>query len=281
MAKKKTTLKDEISNPSSGFMVPIAILLGGFLIIWGITKMLDGGTTGYKRLVQDLQSKTFGNRWVAAYDLSKYIAGNQVPKEDIAWLIQELDDVYQSTNDERTRNFVVLAMGALKDDRSIVFLNKYLESTDKNVKYSTIVGLSNLNSNNSINYTYLDNYLSSKDDPLIQATLLMLSKHKIVNLEDKFRQLSNSANPITKFNATTALLSIGKLSNLNNLNTLFNTEVVGLDVVQQKSLQLNILKAMSTKNPKINIVEFLQNLIKKTTNAEVKTKAKQALLSLN
>ena len=87
MAKKKTTLKDEISNPSSGFMVPIAILIGGFLIIWGITKMLDGGTSGYKRLVEDLQSKTFGNRWVAAYDLSKYIAGNQIPKEDVAWLI--------------------------------------------------------------------------------------------------------------------------------------------------------------------------------------------------
>jgi len=281
MAKKKTTLKDEISNPSSGFIVPVAIVIGGFLIIWGITKMLAGGTSGYRSLVQDLQSKTFGNRWVAAYDLSKYIASNQVPKEDIAWLIQELDDVYQSTDDERTRNFVVLAMGALKDERGIIFLNKYLESEDKNVKYSTIIGLSNLNASEQINYAYLENYLNSGDNPLIQATLLMLSKHKVTSFEEKFRQLSHSANPITKYNATTALLSIGKLSNLNNINALFDKSVSGLDEVQQKSLQLNILRAMSEKNPKINIVEFLQNLIKKTTNLELKTKAKQALLSLN
>ena len=61
----------------SGIAVPIAIILIGALIIFGVTKMLSTGKN-YRDLVEELHSKTFGNRWVAAFELSKFIASEKI-----------------------------------------------------------------------------------------------------------------------------------------------------------------------------------------------------------
>ena len=70
---------------------------------------------GYKDLVRDLHSKTFGNRWVAAFELSKVISSKSVKQEDIPWLIENLDDLYESAVDTRTKNFIIVALGSLGD----------------------------------------------------------------------------------------------------------------------------------------------------------------------
>ena len=94
----------EPSNPSpsprkllenkyiSSFMVPLAIILVGALIIFGITKMLSTERT-YRDLVREMQSKTFGNRWIAAYELSKLISTNRIPPSEHPWLVENLSDL--------------------------------------------------------------------------------------------------------------------------------------------------------------------------------------------
>jgi hypothetical protein len=65
----------------SGIAVPIAIVLVGALIIFGVTKMLSSGKN-HRDLIDEMNSKTFGNRWVAAYELSKFLAAQ---KTQPAW----------------------------------------------------------------------------------------------------------------------------------------------------------------------------------------------------
>lgn len=110
MSEQKKMLE---SSPFSGIAVPIAIVLVGGLIIFGVTKMLSSGKN-HRDLIDEMNSKTFGNRWVAAYELSKFLASSKIPKEDMPWVIENLSKVYRETVDSRTRNFVVLALGSLK-----------------------------------------------------------------------------------------------------------------------------------------------------------------------
>ncbi len=276
MNSKKTTLKDEINNPSSGYLVPIAILVGGFLIIWGITKMLGGGA-GYQKLVEDLHSKTFGNRWVAAYDLSKYIASEEIPKEDIPWLIDELSVVYQDSDDQRTRNFIVLALGALKDPLAFNFLNSSLSSDDKEIRYSSVVGLSRLEKIENVNISKLKEYLDSDDEGLKQVILLMSAKHKLLELKENIKSQLSSDNIITKYNSITSLVSMNEKVSEKYLENLFFKDLSGVDVAQHQSLKLNVLQAVQSQT---ELIGFLERVISSESNQEVKTKAKQALLRL-
>src|SRR5680860_68395 len=94
------------SSPLSGIAVPIAIVLVGAAIIFGVTKMLSTGKN-HRDLVEEMNSKTFGNRWVAAYELSKFLAAQKIPAEDMPWVIENLSHVYKTSVYSRTRNFIV------------------------------------------------------------------------------------------------------------------------------------------------------------------------------
>jgi Sec-independent protein translocase protein TatA len=101
-------------------MVPIAIVLVGALIIFGITKMLSTERS-YKDLVQEMQSKTFGNRWIAAYELSKQIISEQIPEEEKPWLVENLADIYKNTPDPRTKFYCGGAWNFAKSFKSSSF----------------------------------------------------------------------------------------------------------------------------------------------------------------
>ena len=99
-SKQPQTQKKILENPFVGsLVVPIAIVLFGSLIIFGVTKMLSAERS-YKDLVQEIQSKTFGNKWVAAYELSKQINSSQIPVEDYPWLIENLSLAYKKISDQ-------------------------------------------------------------------------------------------------------------------------------------------------------------------------------------
>jgi HEAT repeat protein len=96
------------------------------LMIWGI-RLLWTHEKNYKDLVDELETKTFGNRWVAAYELSKYLNSHALPREEHPWLISRLERVYDSASDPQTKQFVVLAVGALKNQQALPFFRKILE----------------------------------------------------------------------------------------------------------------------------------------------------------
>ena len=111
MSSGEVKKKKILENPlASGVVVPIAVVLVGALVVFGVTKLLSSERS-YKDLVREMHTKTFGNRWVAAFELSKLISSERIPAEDIPWLIENLSEIYNSAKDARTRQFTVVAAG--------------------------------------------------------------------------------------------------------------------------------------------------------------------------
>lgn len=269
------------SSPLSGIAVPIAIVLVGALIIFGVTKMLSTGKN-HRDLIEEMNSKTFGNRWVAAYELSKFLAGQKIPKEDMPWVIENLARVYKDSVDSRTRNFVVLALGSLNNPLSLPTLNAALDDQDPQVKFNAVVSLGNMSKGSDIKWEKIEPMLEQTQDPgLQQVALLTIAAHDRPNTEEKALSLLNNAEKTVSYAAAISLI---KTKNANAVPVL--EEIMGLryDVAQAGKLngaQVEALKVNVLENLEKSKWNELSHLVQKVeqddTNVRVSTKAKQVL----
>jgi HEAT repeat protein len=260
-------------------MVPIAIVLVGALIIFGVTKMLSTETS-YKDHVRELQSKAFGNKWIAAFELSKKISSSQIPHEDIPWLIQSLDEVFKGSPDPRTRDFVVVALGALRNELSFQTLKLALLDENSNVSFHAVVALGNMPIGANIDWLALSPLFNSEDHALRQATVLAVGTHKVKSLEEKVVAKLQDESVAVRYSAATSLVYF---KNSNSLETIkevfFRSDKKGFDANQVANLKLNILNAIE-KVKWIELEEVVQEVIKRDNNLKVTTKARQVLNEL-
>lgn len=268
-------------SPLAGITVPILIILVGALIVFGVTKMLSTGKD-HRDLVDELNSKTFGNRWVAAYELSKFIASNKIPKEDIPWVIENLSRVYFESVDDRTRNFVVLAIGSMNNPLALPVLNKALEDSDPQVRFNAVTSIGNMTSTENIEWTKLEALISQEQDPgLRQVALLTLAAHNRPNIEEKALPFLQSSEKNLRHAAAVVLISkkneqaIPVLEEILGLR--YDVAQAGeLNGAQVEGLKVNVLENIekSKWNALVNLVEKVES---EDTNIRVSTKAKQVL----
>ena len=141
-----------LENPVVGsLVVPVAIVLVGALIIFGVTKMLSTDRS-YRDLVRELHSKTFGNRWIAAYELSKQISAKNIPAEEVQQLVTNLSEVYDQAVDPRTRNFIIVALGH-KNEQALPVILRGLNDKDSNVQFHSMIAIDDLCLNFSIEWS--------------------------------------------------------------------------------------------------------------------------------
>lgn len=241
--------KKLLENPIVGsLVVPIAIVLVGALIIFGVTKMLSADRS-YKDLVRELHSKTFGNRWVAAYELSKLISTSQIPQEDVPWLVGNLSELYTSAQDARTRDFIVVAMGALDSDLILPTLSKALDDEDKNVRFHAVVALSNRELGVRLNQEKLVKLLESEDEGVAQAVIFALAMHQISTAEVKIVSLLNSNSSSIRYAAATALIAYKNMASHDLLTEIMQMSSrpapdAAFDESKVIGLKLNVLKAL-------------------------------------
>lgn len=186
-------------------VVPIAIVLIGALVIFGVTKMISTDQS-YKDLVREMQSKTFGNKWVAALELSKVISAGKIPEEDVPWLVENLESVYRNTIDTRTKDFVVVALGALRTPLSLSLLKDSISEEDKNIVFHSIVAIGNIPHIEAFDWSKLMGYLNNEDHALVQATVLALGTHRVVEAQSQIESLLNNEGSGIKFAAATSLI---------------------------------------------------------------------------
>lgn len=279
MSEQKKMLE---SSPLSGIAVPIAIVLVGALIIFGVTKMLSSGKN-HRDLVDELNSKTFGNRWVAAYELSKFLAGNKIPKDDMPWVIENLSNVYRETVDARTRNFVVLALGSLNNPLCLPVLNQALEDQDSQVKFNSVVALGNMTSSTeSIAWDKVEALLQQQTDPgLQQVALLTIASHHRPNTEEKALPLLQSAERTLRYAAAMVLIYYKKNEAIPVLEEIMNlrydvAKAGELNGQQVESLKVNVLENIE-KAKWTGLTKLVEKTESEDTNVRVTTKAKQAL----
>lgn len=268
-------------SPMSGIAVPIAIVLIGALIIFGVTKMLSTGKN-HRDLVEELNSKTFGNRWVAAYELSKFLASSKIPKEDMPWVIENLSQVYFESVDPRTRNFIVLALGSLNNPLCLPVLNKALEDQDSQVKFNAVVALGNMSKDLAIEWSKIEGLLEQESDVgLRQVALLTIAAHNRPNTQEKALPLLNSSEKMIRYSAATVLVNYKKLEAIPVLEEIFNlrydvAKAGELNGAQVEGLKMNVLENIekSNWNELSNLVEKVES---SDSNVRVTTKARQVL----
>ncbi len=276
--------KKILENPIIGsLVVPVAIILVGALIIFGVTKMLSSDRS-YKDLVRELHSKTFGNRWVAAYELSKLISTSSIPEEDIPWLVGNLDELYKSAQDARTRDFIVVAMGALKSDLSIPVLTQAISDADPNVRFHAVIALSENKLGVEINKNLLLNLLNLEDEAVKQAAIFTLAMHNIPEAEEKLVKLHNSSSVSIRYAAATGLISyrndvaretleeILSMSSRPSADAAFSeSKVIGL--------KMNILKSL--RKTQWNVLnELIERLIPVEQNLGVVSEMRETVNQL-
>ena len=101
--ENKTQQKRILERPFySGLVVPTAIILVGALIVFGVMKLLSNERS-HRDLINELHSKTFGNRWVAAYELSKVLSTTKFEPAERA--LRELSNEYLTSS--QTQNLAI------------------------------------------------------------------------------------------------------------------------------------------------------------------------------
>ncbi|MFZ4713117.1 MAG: HEAT repeat domain-containing protein [Bacteriovoracaceae bacterium] len=280
MTEAVGTKKKLLEKPMfASMVVPAAIILVSALIIFGVTKMLSSERT-HRDLISEMHSKTFGNRWVAAYELSKLLATSKIPHDEIPWVIANLSQIYNETVDVRTRNFIILALGTFPNPEITPTLEKALSDEDSQVKFSAVVTLGNREPGFVFDWTKLYPLLESKDAGLKQVVIFALARHKPQGADTIIGPYRNDADIAVRYAAATAMIDF------QNLDQKTLSEILLLDPegeikkffnpVQVESLKLNILNALSR-----NKISAMNTDIEKVSegdkNVRVATKAKEVL----
>jgi len=275
--------KKLLENPIlGGLMVPVAIVLVGALIIFGITKMLSTERS-YRDLVQEMQSKTFGNRWIAAYELSKQIISEQIPEEEKPWLVENLAEIYKSSPDPRTKNFIVVALGTLQSPQSLPILAEALGDDDHELRFQAVVALGNLKDTGSFDWTKVINFLSGDDAGLQQAAIYALATHRVPAAKLEIEKKLVNENVSVKYAAAIALInyrnekSLPVLQEILQLNHL--TVTPQFTDSQVETLKVNLLQTLSSESWNV-LNPFLEKVEASEKNIKVISKIREALNKL-
>jgi hypothetical protein len=285
MSTPPQTQKKILENPFVGsLIVPIAIVLFGSLIIFGITKMLSSERS-YKDLVEEIQSKTFGNKWVAAYELSKQINSSQIPKEEYPWLVVNLTQAYKQSIDPRTRGFIIAALGALKTDITLPTLQMGLNDSDLDVKFHAIVSIANMPKGIKFDWSKLLTLLEAPEPILRQASILALATHAVPEAQAPIKTLLNDPSFIVKYAAATALITYKDESAISVLKEILlmtypdaKARVLppALDAQQITDLKLSVLSTLQ-KHQWTALNDIILDVSNRDLNNSVATKAKEVL----
>lgn len=284
------TSKRMLENPWVGsLVVPLAIVLTGALIVFGVTTMLSTDRS-YKDLVREMQSKTFGNRWVAAYELSKVLSSSSVPKEDIPWLIENLGSVYDESSDPRTREFVIVAFSSLDSKLTVPWLLKGLEDSSPNVQFHSVVGLGNMGTRELDNWGPIYKLLNSDDHALRHAALLTLATHKVEKANEKMAPLLSDPVQGVRYAAATALIPYQDERALPLLREILLMSEP--DEAPAQDSQDGLFNSIEVANLKINVMTSLkrsdwdemnptlEQLVEQEKNDQVVTRAQEVLNQL-
>ncbi|MBC7427221.1 MAG: HEAT repeat domain-containing protein [Bacteriovorax sp.] len=284
-SRPSQTQKKILENPFVGsLVVPIAIVLVGALILFGVTKMLSAERS-YKDLVNEIQSRTFGNKWVAAYELSKQINSSQIPVEEYPWLIENLTTAYKDSVDPRTRGFIIAALGALKSELTLPTLQLALQDQETDVKFHAVVSLANLPKGIKFDWTSTIELLKSPEAILRQASTLALATHQVSEAKEAIHPLLQDESRVVRYAAATALIAYKDEAGIDLLKEILMTpyplkeaRVIppALDVRQISDLKLSVLITLAKYDWSI-LNNTVLEVANKDDNISVATKAKEVL----
>ena len=267
----------------SNFVIPFAIVLIGSIIVFGITKMLQNERS-HRDLVRELHSKTFGNRWVAAYELSKVISSKSIPEEDIPWLVENLEDLYDKAVDVRTKNFIIVAAGSLRSELCLGLLKRGLGEDDSGTVFHAIVALSNFPKGIEFDWGQIISFLESDDEGLVLSSMLTLATHQVKEAENLLIQKLTNSSKSVRYAAATGLIYYKNTKNQQVIREILNigdkqdgTNPFGPDKIY--GLKINVLNALKVTGWNY-FNEDLRQSLERERDLKIVSKTREVLESL-
>ncbi len=285
--------------------LPIAILLSAALIIFFVVRLVSN-EKDYKDLLYDLDSSRFGNKWVAAFELSKALSRGDIPEHEKGPLATKLIELYQGTEERRTREFLLIALASLKQASACSFFssiinNSKVETNDE--LFYAIVGLANLRDESACDREaplkhllkeYLNGYSLSQSPPAhgikegtIQAAIFALSpgaRDEGVRTIEKFLVSSSlslrfaAARALIEHNFSLAypiLETLAKLSYPTGESFLDHNfsyqDLLALKINLLEGLENSFYKDKGVMQTKVKLIELLM----RDEDLSVSTRAKQ------
>ena len=269
-----------LENPFvGGLVVPVAIVLVGALVVFGVTRLLSTERS-HQDLVREMQTRTFGNRWVAAYELSKLISRGSIPEADLPWVVDNLAQVMRDSKEPRTRKFVVSALGALGDPRALPVLERALRDPHERVRFHAVAALSRMPVGVEFPWGLLRGFLKSEDAGLVQVTLLTLATHKA---DPGFLlEFLNHPDRSLRFSAATGLINYKRreaVPVLKEILLLNSASRGGFDAGKRGQLKLNVLTALERNRWGV-LNPLLARIAQNEADLGLKGKIKQVLEAL-
>jgi hypothetical protein len=231
---------------------------------------------------QFLNVNLLSQRLDSIHSVGGEIDPNKIPKEDIPWVIENLSRVYFESVDDRTRNFVVLAIGSMNNPLALPVLNKALEDSDSQVRFNAVTSIGNMTSTENIEWNKVEALISQEQDPgLRQVALLALAAHNRPNIEEKALPFLQSSEKNLRHAAAVVLISkknervIPVLEEILGLR--YDVAQAGeLNGAQVEGLKVNVLENIE-KSKWNALVKIVAKVESEDTNIRVSTKAKQVL----
>jgi hypothetical protein len=290
---------DPRENWWSEWSMPILIFCGVAILFFGLTRLISK-SGDYKSLVEELDSKTFGNKWVAAYELSRYVNSSHIPVEDIPWLAEQLARIYQSQQqDPRTRNFIIVTLSAIGSEQSLSLFSKALNDTDPQIQFSTLVALGKFadkfGKSPAFPWESIRNLMhQSNDKGVKQVAMIAVAQSRIIEEASYFENLlSNSElSGMERLHVALALAYYNNPKGISLIEDFWRLETRaelikkwGLDANQFQQLQLNFLSAINKlREQNLVIHQYFIDLLIRLENLEsdnlVKTKVQELLIML-
>ena len=259
------------SSMTMGAVVPLAILIAGAGIVIFISSILHSQSS-YRDLVHDLNEKAFGNRWVAAYELSKVLANEKVPVDELPWLVAELISSYNSSQDERTRNFIVLALSTIKTKQATDFLTTLIDHENRDIRFHAMVALGNA-SHDLLPEGWQGKVLQAmkqypQDTSLNVAGPMLFTQYAKAEenknyINDLYALLSQNQNRYVQTALVTALFALEDERSLDYVRRIMlsNHQQLQIPEDQVQNLKLNLIK-VAKNNPWPASKEIFQTALK-------------------
>lgn len=264
----------------NGIAIPIAIVLVGALIIFGVTKILSS-ERDYKDLVREVQSKTFGNRWVAAFELAKVLSSQKVPAEDIPWLIDSLNQAYLAKPDQRTREFLIVSLASIKNPLVADIMFHALDDENDMIKFRAVMGLGNQTEIPNPQWAKVEILLSSKDYALRQSAALTLMTHLVAESQDAVQKLLNDSETVVRYSAALGLINFKNSQAVDVLKEILRLEPKsnGFTENEVRGLKMSLIGALQKNQWKVLLPE-LESAIAVEPDLSVKAAMRETLILL-
>lgn len=192
------------SSAFGSVLIPIGIVALGSLIIWGVSALLMG-TRDHNDLLRDLKAKSFGNRWVAAYELAKYIATESVPVEERPQMVADLVSLYETAQEVRLQKFVMMALGGIKHPYAYAALYQGLKNPHADVVLMALIGISGAPKIAEEQQGNLLNLVNHRDAGVRQTLALLLDRIPSEETHQALKVLYRDERRPVRYSAAAAL----------------------------------------------------------------------------